>query len=91
MFFQADTIEEVKETVESDIYYTDGVVSLNNPSWDLAYNGSEGRYEGDHELMFYVIVGPKEACHPTFQLCIPMAMKYHCDLVVLFDSNDIEL
>lgn len=28
MFFQADTIEEVKKTVESDVYYTSGVVSL---------------------------------------------------------------
>lgn len=35
MFFQADTIEEVKKTVESDIYYTSGVVSLviSEPSW----------------------------------------------------------
>lgn len=26
MFFQADTLEEVKKTVENDIYYTSGVV-----------------------------------------------------------------
>lgn len=30
MFFQADSIEEVKKSVESDIYYTSGVVSLVN-------------------------------------------------------------
>lgn len=35
MFFQADSIEDVKKSVESDIYYTAGVVSpiISLSSW----------------------------------------------------------
>ena len=31
MFFEAESIEEVRKTVESDIYYTSGVVRLTSP------------------------------------------------------------
>jgi len=32
MFFEAESIEEVRKIVESDIYYTSGVVRLTFPS-----------------------------------------------------------
>ena len=35
MFFEAESVEEVREIIESDIYYMGGVVRLTFPSFTI--------------------------------------------------------
>lgn len=62
LIYSAPSLEEVRKLVESDVYYTAGVVrKLNTPLWLYLFIGP--------------VVGSREACHHTVRGSDTLSMK----------------